>query len=122
MHTDQSRVDRARSERIEDEVARVDRLLDPSISLDRAWADVNTVKGRAASMTVEALAYQLRDGVDALREPSAQRRLSELDEAQLLDVAERLTLERWNKTGTARVPPWAPEEIETLMEMWSALR
>src|SRR5262245_8467170 len=102
--------------------APANRLIDPSVSFDRARRDLNAVKGRAASSTVEALAYQLRDGVRALREPSAQQRLSEFNEEQMREFVERLTKERWNKSGTARVPPWAPEEIETLVEVWGALR
>jgi hypothetical protein len=67
---------------------------------------------------VEALAYQLRGGVDALRQQSALRRISELNEPQIRGLAERLTHERWNKSGTAKTPPWQPDEIETLIKIW----
>src|SRR5271165_829399 len=51
----------------------------------------------AAASTVEALAYQLRGGVEALRDLEAQRRLLELDEAQMREIANRLTKWRWGK-------------------------
>lgn len=77
---------------------------------------------RAAESTVEALAYQLHAGTDALREASAQRRLAELDEAQMRGIAGRLTRARWGKSDTPqRVPPWAESEIETFIETWRAL-
>jgi hypothetical protein len=80
---------------------------------------------RAAGTTVEALAFQLRAGADALREPSTQRRLSELDQAQMREVAQRLTKPRWGKSKNgetpARVPPWRQSEIETFVEIWRNL-
>jgi hypothetical protein len=88
---------------------RVRRLLADNVSLDRAYAELNTVKGRAATSTVEALAYQLGGGVAALREPPALRRLSELDEAQMREIADRLT---------KRTPPWEPADIAKFIEMW----
>jgi hypothetical protein len=36
--------------------------------------------GKAAALTVEALALQLRKGPAALQEPSARRRISELND------------------------------------------
>jgi hypothetical protein len=82
---------------------------------------------------VEALAYQLRGGVIALKELSAQRRIAELDEAQAKDIAERLTKWRWSKLAlnaprTERlpvsgepgtVPPWEPAQIKMFVDLWS---
>jgi hypothetical protein len=91
----------------------------------------------AAISTVEALAYQLRGGVETLRDPEAQRRLRELDETQVREIANRLTKWRWGKFGNGKkapnvkrlpfageegaVPPWEPANIETLFETWSRL-
>ena len=72
----------------------------------------------APQTVVEALAYQLRAGFSALHDPSAQRRLFELSKSQLKEMAERLTKERWALDGTRRVPPWAPNEIKTLIRIW----
>jgi hypothetical protein len=77
----------------------------------------------AAATTVEALAYQLRGGVSALREPSALRRISDLNESQIHEIAQRLTKERWGKAEPGRqpkrVPPWQPDEIEVLISIWT---
>jgi hypothetical protein len=71
---------------------------------------------------VEALAYELRAGVGALSEPSTQRRLAELDEAPMREIAARLTKARWNKSGIRRVPPWSAAEIEAFIRTWRTLR
>lgn len=71
----------------------------------------------AAASTVEALAYQLRGGFSALRQPSAQIRLFELNEKQVSGLAKRL--------ATGRKPqrvPWPENEISALLEMWRAGR
>jgi hypothetical protein len=81
---------------------------------------------------VEALAYQLRSGVSALREPSALRRISEINEVEARDLADRLTKWRWsklvlnaprvqrlpypNEPGT--VPPWESAQINMFIEIW----
>ena len=36
------------------------RLFDDVVSIDRAWTELNTIKGRAAEATVEALMHGLR--------------------------------------------------------------
>jgi hypothetical protein len=84
----------------------------------------------APEALVEALAYQLRGGVNALNEPSALRRISELDEAQMKDIAERLSKWRWGKLAPAgprrlpregdkgAVPPWDPEQINMFIKIW----
>jgi len=104
------------------ETLRARRLLAPDISLERAWCELNNQRGRAAASTVEALAYQLRAGPSALREPSAQHRLAQLDERQMREFCGRLTKERWglSKNGELppRVPPWKPDEIESLAQLW----
>jgi hypothetical protein len=70
----------------------------------------------ATANTVEALMYSLRRGVDELASPDTQRRLSELDEGQLRAVCGRL--QNFNpEIATA----WGPEEIEALMNIWSAV-
>jgi hypothetical protein len=82
-------------------------------------------KFAASSSTVEALAYQLRGGVCALRDSSAQRRLSELDELQMREIANRLIKPRWGKSvagePSSNMPPWSSVEIETILETWRAL-
>jgi hypothetical protein len=65
---------------------------------------------RAAASTVNALAFQLRGGVDALRDPSTLRRLSDLSERQLRDLADHLGIWRWRR--------WSPDEIVVLVRIW----
>jgi hypothetical protein len=72
--------------------------------------------------TVEALAYQLRGGIEALREESALLRIAALDEQQARGFAKRLCKERLGKCELGKpffnVPPWTEIEIETFIEIW----
>jgi hypothetical protein len=65
----------------------------------------------AAASTINALMYGLRGGVDVLARPDMQRRLSELDDKQLLDVATQL---QHRKVA----PSWTKEQIEILVTVW----
>ena len=86
------------------------RLLSDSASLDRAWYELNR-RDCAAPATVEALMFSLRSrGVGALGESDTRRRLSELNAAQLREVALRL---RKLKPKIARA--WSPKEVEVLI-------
>jgi hypothetical protein len=86
------------------------RLLSDNVSLDRAWYELNR-RDCAAPATVEALTFSLRSrGVGALGESDTRRRLSELNAAQLREVALRL---RKPKPKIARV--WSPKEVEVLI-------
>jgi hypothetical protein len=71
-----------------------------------------TLKGRAAASTVEALMFELRGGTNVLRESAAKRRLSELSEQQLHEVCGRL-----QKPVITRA--WTPDEIATLVDKWN---
>jgi hypothetical protein len=90
-------------------------LLDSAVSLKRANAELNH-RDHAAASTVEALMYSLRRGIDELASPDTQRRLSELDEGQLRAVCGRL-----QNSKPEIVATWEPEEIEALMNIWSAV-
>jgi hypothetical protein len=107
------------------EVLRVRRLLAHDVSLTHALADINDRHGRAAASTFEALAFQLRAGPSALRDSKVQHRLVQLDESQARELCGRLTKERWGiskgREQPARVPPWKPDEIESLVRLWSSL-
>jgi len=61
--------------------------------------------------------YSLRErGVAALAESDCQRRLSELTEQQMLEVAVRL-----QKLKPEIAPAWGAEQVETLFETKAAL-
>jgi hypothetical protein len=71
----------------------------------------------AAPTTVEALMYSLRErGISALAEPDCQRRLSELSDGQLREVAVRL-----QKFKPEIAAAWTPEQVETLVAVWGKL-
>jgi len=81
-----------------------------TMSLDALWDALNERRRRAARWTVEALMFQLRRGVEELKNPSVQQRLSELSSSQLRDVLVRL-----QKFKPEIAKPWTPEELETLV-------
>jgi hypothetical protein len=94
-------------------------LLARELSLDATYNAIHArwrAKG-AAARTIEALTLALRRGVGALKDSSNQRRLSELNDAQLREVATRL--QRF-EPHIARA--WTPAEVETLILLWSELR
>jgi hypothetical protein len=94
----------------EDGVAPADELQrDYEAALERQHKSYGTT-----SSTVEALAYQLRGGFHVLRKASAQRRLFELDERQVHDMAKRLSRERCGS------PAWSENEIKAFLELWKA--
>jgi hypothetical protein len=94
------------------EQQRLHRLLDPGVSLERAYAEIHAewFRGRAADSTVEALMFSLRSGVSALAHPDTLRRLSDLDDAQLRDVVVRL-----QKFSSEIAPPWTLEDMVVLL-------
>jgi hypothetical protein len=103
-----------------DKLKRIRRLMAGDISLDRAYAELaGQAADGAARFTLEALAHQLRGGVDALRNPTAQRRLDQLDESQLREICDRLGKERWNLDGKRKCPPWPAADVQALMKIWS---
>jgi hypothetical protein len=66
----------------------------------------------AAPTTIEAAMYSLRErGTAALIEPDCRRRLSELNERQIRDVAVRL-----QKLKPEIAPAWGAEQIEQLLQ------
>jgi hypothetical protein len=87
-------------------------LLDPKVSLEQAQRRLlERRRGGATASTVEALMFSLRSrGVGALGGSDTQRRLSELNAAQLREVALRL---RKLKPKIARA--WSPKEVEVLI-------
>jgi hypothetical protein len=109
------------------EAQRLRQLRDGTSSLDQLYRAINDRRGRPApATTVEAFAYQLRAGVDALRDQAALVRIAELDERQIKEIAQRLTKWRWGKSKNnetpPKVPPWKPFEIEALIEIWRISR
>jgi hypothetical protein len=103
---------------ISPELQRLQRLLDPGVSLERAYTEIHAAwfNGRAAASTVEALVISLRAGVSALSQSGTLRRLAELSDAQLREVAVRL-----QKLNPEIAPPWTTEDVEVLIAVRSGV-
>ena len=78
---------------------------------------VRLLSARAAASTVEALMFALRDGIDALKDPSNQRRLGQLNDKQMQEVAARV-----QAFMPHIAPAWKPEDVQSLLSFWSELR
>ena len=94
---------------------RLRRLLESEVSLERAWHERGD--DQAPQALVEALVYGLRRGVEELTKPDALRGLSQLSQAQLLEVCERL-----QNFKPSIATAWTPEEVDALAELWSNVR
>jgi hypothetical protein len=68
------------------------RLLADSISLDRAWSEINDPRNRPTpQVTIEAIIIDVRErGMQVLGEPANQKRLSRCDAAALAEIKRRL--------------------------------
>jgi hypothetical protein len=97
-------------------IERLRKLMADDVSLDHAWRELNATS-RAARSTVEALMYSLRDGVGALARPETVRRLSELSDAQIREVAVRV-----QKFKPHIAPAWTAEDVRVLLAARSKTR
>jgi hypothetical protein len=98
-----------------EEIARLRRLMDDDVSLDRGWHELHGRRSGAAASTVEALVFGLRDGLAALpKNPDRLRRLSELNAEQLRAVCERL-----ENFQPHIAPAWTANEVKALVVIWS---
>jgi len=65
--------------------------------------------------TIDAVMYSLRGGVAVLARDDVQHRLAVIDEAQLLKMIDLL-----QKRDGKIAPRWSDEEVEQLMQTWTA--
>jgi hypothetical protein len=93
------------------------RLLGDSVSLERAWHELNNPKGRAPASTLEALIFSLRRGVTELTKPDRQRRLAALEENQLEAACLRL-----QAFQPKIAEPWSPDDVDLLISAWRKFR
>jgi hypothetical protein len=101
-------------------IERLRELMDDSVTLERAWHETNHPwrgEGRVAVSVVDALVFGLRDGIDALKDRSNQRRLGELSDAQMGEVAARV-----QRFMPHIAPAWQPADVQALLSLWSRLR
>jgi hypothetical protein len=92
-------------------VERLRRLM-AEVSLERAHAELSAFRldGRAAYSTVKALMFSLRSGIRALGDPNTMRRLSELSDVQLREVAVRV-----QKFKPHIAPAWTAQDVSVLL-------
>jgi len=106
-----------------EEVQRLRRLLPRSVTVERAYAELNHYaelkrRGCAPAATIEALMYGLSiRNTAALREPEVRERLARLSQDQLYEIADRLQ-RLDHKVMRKRAPtarPWMADEIKQLL-------
>jgi hypothetical protein len=101
------------------DVERLRVLLPREVTISRADAEIRAhhFRGRASDWTVEALVYALRDGLGVLKDSSNQRRLRELNDKQMKDVAARV-----QQFMPHIAPAWKADDVQALLSLWSKLR
>jgi hypothetical protein len=94
-------------------------LLESGPPFSQVYYAVNSHRADGAPHpTIEALMLGLRErGTKALTEPDVQRRLSELNEAQLREVGARL-----QRLRPDIAKAWNPDEVVILVSMWTDLK
>jgi hypothetical protein len=93
------------------------RLMSDNVSLDRACHELNSARCLdAPQATVEALMFSLREGVAAFERRETLRRLSELSNEQVLEIATRV-----QRFKPEIAPAWTPEEVQALALIKSKL-
>jgi hypothetical protein len=96
--------------KIPDEIKTFRRL--SGVPIEAVYAAVND-RTDAGSSTIDALMFQLRAGTDALSDPSALYRLSQLSELQLRDVMTRV-----QKFKSEIAPAWTSDHVAVLAAVW----
>jgi hypothetical protein len=92
---------------------------DKVVSIEAAYAAFGRERRKygATDWTVEALMFSLRErGTAALVERDTRRRISELNEKQLIEIGDRL---QRLKPEIARA--WTPDEVGVLVDVWGGL-
>jgi hypothetical protein len=69
----------------------------------------------AAQTTIDAMMYSLRSGTTVLSRDDVRARLADIAEAQLLEMIVLL-----QKRDGRIAPRWSDDEIEQLMQTWTA--
>ena len=80
-----------------------------------AWADRPTPQA-----TIEALMFGLRRGLSCLGDKAHRGRLARCDAAAVEQIA--LRLRSWRCKRVAWLPPYADDDIATLLKVWRALK
>jgi hypothetical protein len=87
-----------------------------ALSLNALWNDFNHPQRYATPQsTIDAVMYSLRSGTAVLTRDDVLRRLAVIDETQLLEMIDLL-----QKRDGKIAPRWSDEEVEQLMQAWTA--
>jgi hypothetical protein len=97
-------------------LSRLRRLMEPGVTLDRAWDEINCSLP-APKATVDALLLSLRRGADELVKTETLQRLSVLDEGQIENICLRVQAFR---PGIA--PAWSSDDVDLLISAWRKFR
>jgi hypothetical protein len=97
-------------------LARLRRLMADSVSLERAYYEIGRDNPMPA-VTVQALMFSLRRGVNELTQPDTLRRLSALDGDQVKQVRRRVQAFQPEIAG-----PWSTKEVDALISAWRRSR
>jgi hypothetical protein len=97
-------------------LARLRRLMADSVSLERAYYEIGRDNPMPA-VTVQALMFSLRRGVNELTQPDTLRRLSALDGDQVKQVCRRV-----QAFQLEIAEPWSTKEVDALISAWRRSR
>jgi hypothetical protein len=77
---------------MKDPLWKLRRLLDPTVSIDRAYSELNNPRRFSTPQaTIEALLHSVKErGIGALKEPANMERLSRCDEAAVKQIKARI--------------------------------
>jgi hypothetical protein len=96
---------------------------------ERAWLswatsadnlDAVAVPTKTAPTTIEALLYELRDGLSCLANEGALDRLRRCDRAAMRTIAAEM--ESWECRGKPWLPAWSTQDVAKLLKIWRGLK
>jgi hypothetical protein len=93
-------------------LARLRRLTADSVSLERAYYEIGR-NNPTPAVTVQALLFSLRRGVNELTQPDTVRRLSALDGDQVKQVCRRV-----QAFQPEIAQPWSTKQVDALISAW----
>ena len=88
---------------------------DPRMAARFSSKESNPIKEPATQSTIDAVMYSLRGGAAVLSRDELQHRVAVIDETQLLKMIDLL-----QKRDGKIAPRWSDEEVEQLMQTWTA--
>jgi hypothetical protein len=88
--------------------------------LDHVSGAPGEFTSRTAAGTIEALLYELRNGLSCLDDEGAVNRLRRCDGAAICTIAAELL--SWKNKNKPWLPPWSEEEVAKLIAVKGKLK